>query len=551
MTELIKYIILVTYSTLLASGPHRKRPKKLKELTMTNHKTRKNLITFTFLFALGVGLSAVWPNFYQPEASAASTVIEDSANVYRAVNITRGETALDYRSEVEASPGEAIQLLVMVHLGAEGTSAGNVSVKVDLSDLITKAFITSSENNVEDTVKIIVPSDQELVFIPEHGVILTTPAPGNLPSNVPTETYTWPNSDDLFGSGVDLGNISSISTVYISFKVYVSNKTANMSITKEVASVTNPDGSWHKSIDVERGERVRFQIVVKNTGDSELNDVLITDSLPDELEYIPGSSEYSTPYSGGFQSLADSWITGDGGVSHANLGKLPVGDGYNAIIIFDALIKNDAAEGEHKNTAQAKTNEYPDWIYDRATVNVEVPAGTCQLSVDKKVVWNGNEYDHIDKETHLFDPEEKVYYKIYVENSGDANANGVKVVDHLPAYIRTLGGNDTQEFDIGTIKAGETWKGEYTAKVLSDLPQNDRTQENRATVDSDETCSDEDTAFIWINGPEILAAPPVAAEAPPELPVAGPAVPVIFGLLSMLPVGVLLRRSRIVSYLSN
>ena len=518
---------------------------------MTNHKTRKNLIAFTFLFALGVGLSAVWPNFYQPEASAASIVIEDSDNVYRAANITRGETT--YRNEVEASPGEAIQFLVMVHLGAENTSAGNVSVKVDLSDLTTKTFITSSENNVEDTVKIIVPSDQDLVFIPEHGVVLTTH--GNLPSNVPTTPYTWSNPDELFGSGLALGNINSLSAVYISFKAYVSNKTANMAITKEVTSVDNPDGAWHDSINVERGEKVRFQIVVNNTGGSELNDVLITDELPEGLEYAPGSAEYSTPYSGGFKSLADSWMAG-----HANLGKLLVGEGYNAIIVFDALVKEDAAEGEHRNTAQAKANEYPDWIYDWAKVSVEVPTptptpGEPQISIEKKVIWNGpprlgsgeagSEYDSVEKSVHLYDAGEEVVYKLYVKNSGDAEATGVKVIDYLPAYIRDLDGKDEKTFNIGTLGAGEEWSDEYTARVVKDLPQNDRTQENRAEVTSSNAGSDEDTAFIWINGPEILAADVAAAvSAAPaeELPATGPAVPVVFGLLSALPVGVFLRR---------
>jgi len=342
-------------------------------------KIIKNVVLTGLLLSLGIGLAKICSLVGSPVVRASGIVIEDSTNVYRAANITRGET--NYRDDVEASPGEAIQFLIMVHLGAEDTSADDVSVRVNLQDskiirpdgkyeLVTKTFINSSENSVEDETKISVPSDQELIFIPEHGVIITSH--GQLPTEVPETPYTYPDAEELFAGGVTLGDMEAVSTVYISFKAYVSNKTARMTITKEVASVSNPDGAWHEEIGAEPGEQVRFQIVVKNTGASELNDILITDQLPDGLDYVLGSSEYSTPYSDGFKSLADSWITGEGGVSQANLGPLPVGEGYNAIIVFDAKIKEDTASGSYKNTAQAKANEYPDWIYDQAVVAIQV-----------------------------------------------------------------------------------------------------------------------------------------------------------------------------------
>ena len=178
---------------------------------------------------------------------------------------------------------------------------------------------------------------------------------------------------------------------------------------------------------------------------------------------------------------------------------------------------------------------YQRWIEYELLVPEPTPTptpGEPGISIEKKIIWNGSEYDHIDKETHLFDPDEEVVYKFYVKNNGDAEASGVKVVDYLPAYIRDLDGKDTKTFNIGSLSASGGWVGEYTAKVLSDLPQNDRTQENRAEVTSDNAGSDEDAAFIWINGPEILA----------ELPATGPAVPVALGLSGLLSAGFYLRR---------
>ncbi|MEA2020326.1 MAG: DUF11 domain-containing protein [Patescibacteria group bacterium] len=486
----------------------------------------KTTVAFAVLFGFGLFVAREVATL-GVEADASGGVIEDSSNVFRAANITQGET--EYSSEINAKPGEAIQFMAMVHLGAENTSAEDVRVRVDLDDskivangkyeLVAKTYINSSENDVRDSAKVVVPSNQDLVFIPEHGVIVTSN--GNLPSNVSKTPYEWSNPDELFKDGVDLGSVESISTVYISFKAYVSNKTADMTISKEVANVTQADGKWHKSVWADAGDRVRFQIVVKNTGGSELNDVLITDSLPAGLTYIKGSSEYSTPYSNGFKKLADSWITGEGGVSQANLGKLSSGEGYNAIIVFDTRIDEKELEDcvTYTNVAQAKANEYPNWIYGEAAVDVcfEKEEKVTDLEIEKFVKWEDTDdwYESIDKDTHLFDPEELVEYKIVVRNKGNADAHNVTVKDEAPTYISWEKGdgdwdsdNRKIKFDLGTVKAGEEISLDYISKVFDeeDLPFTDRMQKNVATLYEDSDRIDDDHTQVWINGPEIKAA---------------------------------------------
>lgn len=494
-------------------------------------KTLKVIVSFGLLFGLGMGLAR---NSALVQTKASGDVIEDSADVYRAANITQNET--NYHDDVTAQPGEAIQFMVMVHLGEAETSADNVIVKVNLNEsktqradgkfeLVSKSSIDSSENDVTDTTTVIVPSDQELVFIPEHGVIVTSH--GTVPSNVNGTPYNWPNPEDLFGNGINLGEIESVSTIYVSFKAYVSNKTANMSITKEVASVTHPDGNWHGEIATERGDTVRFQIVVKNTGGSELNDVLITDQLPDELEYVAGSSEYSTPFSAGFKALADSWITGQGGVQQANLGKLPVGEGYNHIIVFDAKVKDDAAAGTYKNTAQAKANEYPEWIYDQARVKISVEEGKEKLTIEKFVRWSNKVdwYGGIEKYQHMFGAGDNVYYRIIVKNTGDGDAEKVTVVDSQPEYIKWVSGDGQWDneidrkvtFDLGTLKAGDETELLYMSEVSGEVPTEDTKQENTAVLYRDRDRIDDNSSFIWIHGPE---APEVLAGVT-ELPVSG------------------------------
>jgi uncharacterized repeat protein (TIGR01451 family) len=184
------------------------------------------------------------------------------------------------------------------------------------------------------------------------------------------------------------------------------------------------------------------------------------------------------------------------------------------------------------------------WVDTEAVPTEEQPSGPA-ISIEKKVVWQGNEYDSVDRTVHLYDPGEEVEYQLTVRNSGDEEATGVRVIDTLPAYIRTLDGHESKEFDLGSLSGGGEWSTRYTAKVADSLPQNDRTQENTAQVTSDNAGDDSDSAFIWINGPEILAtqAEAAATAAPPEqLPVTGPEIPAAAGLVSLIPVGVILRR---------
>ncbi|MFW6110105.1 MAG: hypothetical protein ACOC6Q_01630 [Patescibacteria group bacterium] len=503
------------------------------------------------LVVVGMGFTS---SFLTKQVMAESSVVADNSDVLRAANITQEDT--EYYDNTGAQPGEAIQLLGMVHLGQENSKAEDVSVQMDLDhkrvqrsdgkyELIVKATIDSSTETVEDTTKIIVPSKQELVFIPEHEVILTTH--GNLPSKVPEQTYTWPDSDELFGEGLNLGDIEGVSTVYISLKAYVSNKTANMSIEKQVTSVDSKDGEWHSELKVEPGEQVKYQIVVRNTGGSELNDILITDQLPDQLQYISGSSVYSTPYSDGFKKLADSWITGEDGVSHANLGKLPVGKGYNAIIVFKAQVKDSIENVKIKNAAQAKANEYPDWIYDQAVLTVaeqeEELYTDLQLSKYVRFVDSDRWYSTLEADKYTFSESESVQYYLEVKNTGSKEAKNVEVIDHLPELLSWVGGEGhwdedlrEVEFALGTIAAGDSVEKYYTAKTAENLSESVIRQENVATLYEGEDKVQEDKAVVYVQGEgEVLAEEP--SEEPEVLPVSGAQV-VGLRLLSLLAISV-------------
>ena len=358
---------------------------------------------------------------------------------------------------------------------------------------------------------------------------------------------------DLYRSGIRVDSDQTGETVD-QVDVTVNAVCQPLSIEKLVSNTNSP--AWKPQVNANQGDYVQYKVKLYNPNPLPMTEPRLKDILPSGLT-LRGDTVFLV-FSGTTMSPnpANGNIFGDGYLLSTNL------DPYNSEtrpyweVTYKTKVGDCPVTGTKINNAQAWT-KWTGVASASATVVVAAcptptptptptpPAGVCQLTINKKIIWSGSEYDHLDKETHLFDPEEKIYYKIYVKNSGDAEATGVKIVDQLPAYLRTLGGNETQDFNVGTLKAGEEWVGEYTAVVAKDLPQNDRTQENRAKVTSDQTCSDEDSAFIWINGPEILAAEVVAAAvsaAPAELPATGPAVPVALGLSGLLSFGFYLHR---------
>lgn len=317
-------------------------------------------------------------------------------------------------------------------------------------------------------------------------------------------------------------------------------------LTINYLSGTDATGVWADATPAAIGETVEFYIEIHNTNvPSTAENLTVRVVLaPNSTAYVGASNHSTISDSTSITGLpANALLQYRGGSMRLTWDQN--GDGIKEFDNYawpnDALI---SAGGINLGNLLG-CNPYIIQISFKADVT-EIPKepGTPQISIEKKIVWSGNEYDSIGRETHLYNPDESVEYKIYVKNTGDAETTGVKVIDHLPAYIRTLDGQDKKDFNIGTLAAGKEWSATYTAKVLSDLPQNDRTQENRAAVTSDNAGGDEDSAFVWINGPEILAAAAVAAvaEAPKELPATGPAVPVALGLSGLLSLGLYLRR---------
>ena len=119
---------------------------------------------------------------------------------------------------------------------------------------------------------------------------------------------------------------------YLTFKVkpqFAQSAEFDMSKVVRKAGTT----AWSKSVAANAGETVQYRIKYTNTGNTQQNNVVVRDTLPAGVSYVPGSSRLilgSDPTN--YRVISDNVVTATG----VNIGSyLPGGMGF---IIFDAKV---------------------------------------------------------------------------------------------------------------------------------------------------------------------------------------------------------------------
>ena len=190
---------------------------------------------------------------------------------------------------------------------------------------------------------------------------------------------------------------------------------------------------------------------------------------------------------------------------------------------------------------------------------VVTAAVTPSLTVKKFVVWDNKEWNGgVPKEIKKFQPGDEIVYRIKVENSTDAVAKDVKVEDRVQDpfvvdFVRNNldaswnNGNKIASLDLKDIAAKTTRTWDIVFKVRSGIETNkDIEQKNVVVVTSSNAGSPQAEAKITVIAPTAPAVAPAAQKAPTKLPATGPETDTLFLVLGMTPVGIALRRFRLI-----
>ncbi|MFC5373246.1 Calx-beta domain-containing protein [Brevundimonas faecalis] len=274
------------------------------------------------------------------------------------------------------------------------------------------------------------------------------------------ETWTYTTAYSVAQAEIDTG-ADRTNTVSV-----VSTQTPTPVTSAAVTTIQrSPSVAIDKTVDqasISAPGQLTYSIVVRNTGNTALNNVVVSDVLPDGT---PG------PLTG---------PTGDGGVS----GVLDVGENWTYAATFNATQAQIDAGAALVNTARVTTTETPTPVADTATTAVSQRAA---FRIDKTV------------DQAVISTPGVLHYVIRVINTGNVSLDGVVPVDTLPdGSIATLSGPTGDGGQIGFIDVGETWT--YTTSYSVDQARIEAggTLVNSVSVTTNQTTAPQDDAVTSI-----------------------------------------------------
>jgi uncharacterized repeat protein (TIGR01451 family) len=244
-----------------------------------------------------------------------------------------------------------------------------------------------------------------------------------------------------------------------------SNNTRRLAITKLVRNLSTGNG-YSNTTSASNGDRVQFQITVRSTGNSRVNDVRLNDDLPSGLRLVSGSIE----------------IDGDD-VSSNSLSSIDLGDmndGDRQVVTLIATVDNSGSSCSTRslqNIARASADN-ANSVEDDAFVTVGCVQGSnINLSFAKRA---HNDTKNVDATTTTASRGDFITYTLTVTNSGNADATNFVITDDLSGVLPfadmvDLGGGSLNGNSISypalTIPANGSVSKTFRVRIKTSLSQ--------------------------------------------------------------------------------
>ena len=300
----------------------------------------------------------------------------------------------------------------------------------------------------------------------DSGGELTWPT---LPSVAPGAVVVIDFQVDIGGAGGDfLENVARVDTDQT-----VALKTVHIA---QLAGI--PDIVQTKSVTPSTampGDRVTYTINVQNVGTATASTFVVTDTLPSQFAYVPGSTVTTLP--GGGTSSADPLVTGQN-LRYPATGSQTLATGQSMTIVFQADISPTAPN------PLVYTNQFvSSWTEPLRPPQTKTFVGAPVLvSVSADLELTKTVSDPVPM---LGD---EITYTITATNNGPAQSEGIVVTDQLPVGVTLVSVNASQ----GSYNAGT---GRWTLGTL-DAPGGTDVATLELVVSADSTGSLTNTAEV-------------------------------------------------------
>ena len=267
---------------------------------------------------------------------------------------------------------------------------------------------------------------------------------------------------------------------------------------------------------VQIGQTVYFSVTTTNTGNAPAEDIQVTDTLPYDLSYTPGSAvvEYST----GTTTAVDPSIIGS--VLTWDFGTSSVLDPAEWLRIdFETEVLGTTTFGTATNVAQGDALDGGDVPVASVVASDSVLVTDPSVTVDKHLAAGQDEHIQVG---------ETVTFDIVVHNDGTTRLDTIPLTDSYdPAYLEfvsatpsidttavgTVGWMDIT--DTGTLAVDATMTVQVTFLAIAHPPTSQTWDMARASGVIDEYADPaddaEDTAFIAITNPQVSVDKTLAA----------------------------------------
>lgn len=287
--------------------------------------------------------------------------------------------------------------------------------------------------------------------------------------------------------------------------------------------IKGADAEYTQEVNAKSGDELVYRLHFTNTGNVNVYDVVLRDTLPQGVTFKQGSAFLVTPENPDGLQLDDSVLFSQTGV---NIGSYaPNSEAYIFFnVTVDAGLSDECANTMLQNVIEviAKNEGGADLEVKKDTAEVYVDGRVCTESfdIDKMVrLENDKEWS----ETVKAKAGEKVYYRIRFFNTGETDLDNVVVKDKLPEHMTNISavnygviveGKDSKlttgegffdgGMNIGTVKAGETVGIYFSATVDEALADEceDITLENVVTgkYGDDDSTIKTDNAIVTVDG---------------------------------------------------
>ncbi len=335
----------------------------------------------------------------------------NETNFVRIKEVSQPNSA--YTDEIQVQPGKEYELYVFYHNNAKRSlNASGQGVAIDTKlrmemPAVIKAGQTAAINGyvsasnatpqtVWDSARASSNADVALRYIPNSASIHNDGATNGhaLPENI------WTTGTPLGFNQLD-GVLPGCNEYSGYVKLRIVADYADFSVQKTVSK--SGQNQYSESVSAKPGDKVDYKIAYENLGSMQQNNVVIKDTLPAGVTYIPGTTHLSNSVTGNKWQKVDSNEIANGGI---NIGDYAP-NGGNAFVKFTAKIEdvpcgtNTLVNKASANTDNGAKSDTADVVVTKECAPGEI--SVCDLTTRQIITIQEKDFDSNKHSKNLLD----------------------------------------------------------------------------------------------------------------------------------------------------